>query len=151
MKKTYGGIFSPKFTSGSRDPRSQIQGQSEGQKVMKTYHVKCMKIMADLDSLCNSLSKNTNFSHFDPGVTDLWLFESWRSRSFWPKSAKKRAPYRENRNSDEFFVLKFEIVDLKLPYKPNLSKFEEGRVKNATFFGWFDMEWHRWISQLKAP
>ena len=75
MKKTYGGIFSPKFTSGSRDPRSQIQGQSEGQKVMKTYHVKCMKIMADLDSLCNSLSKNTNFSHFDPRVTDLWLFE----------------------------------------------------------------------------
>ena len=75
MEKTYGGKFSPKFISRSRDPQGQIQDQRKGQKVTKPKHVPTEKVKADLESLCNFLSKDTNFNQFDTMVTDLWSFE----------------------------------------------------------------------------
>ena len=82
MEKTYESKFSPKFISRSRDPQGQIQGQSRGQKVIKPKHVLTKKVMADLESLHNFLSKDTNFNQFDPKVTDLWSFECQRSGAF---------------------------------------------------------------------
>ena len=82
MEKTYGGKFSSKFIARSRDPKGQIQGQSIGQQVIKPKHVPTKKVMADLESLCNFLSKNTNFNQFDLKVTDLWSFEYQRSGAF---------------------------------------------------------------------
>ena len=55
----------------------------------------------------NFLSKDTNFNQFDPKVTDLWSFECQRSGAFWPKSTRKS------------WNLKFELVEPRLPHKPN--------------------------------
>ena len=60
------GYISLKILSRSRDPQGQFQGQILGQEVKVPQHVRIFKMAADLESLLNTLSNNTNFVKIDP-------------------------------------------------------------------------------------
>ena len=49
-----------------RDPQGQFQGQILGQEVKVPQHIQIFKMAADLESLLNTLSNNTNFVKIDP-------------------------------------------------------------------------------------
>ena len=92
--------------SRSHDPQGQFQGQILGQNVIVPQHVLVFKRMADLVSLWNSPSNNTNILKIDPLAPEIQGFKGRRPYPFLPKISKFGGPYLQTPHPID---LKFEI------------------------------------------
>ena len=92
--------FHEKYWSRSRDPQGQFQGQILGQEVKVPQHVQIFKMAADLESLLNTLSNNTNFVKIDPLGLEIQGVKGRPATPIFEKISKFGGPYLQNPSPD---------------------------------------------------
>ena len=83
-----------------RDPQGQFQGQILGQEVKVPQHIQIFKMAADLESLLNTLSNNTNFGKIDPLGPEIQGFKGRPATPILEKILKFGGPYLPNPSPD---------------------------------------------------